>query len=201
MWDWDHLNSCLHRDLKHFVFKYSHHYHILFGRWNGFCLFRSTFFRRNPWFKLFFHFWGAVMHPCFINCNKIRLNFEIVTRDHFWFTISYRGTHLADNFFMPQCSCNILNTRYFEMFTLSDISRTFTQRSSKTISWILLTIPSVVISTGTSSASVVLLKPQQNSECIIHKWFFFMNYIMWRSTIAIIFFQIFFSFGFFSSKK
>jgi len=94
--------------------------HHLSGRLYGLRLLRSWF---TQWCLLFWSFLRLgceVMDPCFIHSNeidaeihlKLRWNiskhcFEIGTRSHLWSTVSKRGTHLVDSFFIPNCSCKI----------------------------------------------------------------------------------------------
>ena len=74
--------------------------------------------------------------------NSLRWNiskhcFEIITRSRLWSTVSKRGTHLADSFFIPNCSCK--NWNHCAMWYVCGLNKrscTFTCRSVKTISWI-----------------------------------------------------------------
>lgn len=69
---------------------------------------------------------------------------EVVTRLRLLSGVSKRGTHLAESFLMPKISCRIWSTRFFEMPTVSAISRTFSRRSANTRSWIFGVFSSVV---------------------------------------------------------
>ena len=88
-----------------------------------------------------------------------------LSRSHLWSTVSKRGTHLADSFFIPNCSCKIEITVPCDMPVASISSRTFTRRSVKTISWILSMISGVAASIGHSErdASHVDVRPRLNS--------------------------------------
>ena len=73
--------------------------------------------------------------------------FEIIT-SCLRSTVNKRGTHLADSFFILNCSCKIEITVPCDMPVASTSSRTFTRRSVKTISWILSMISDVAASIG-----------------------------------------------------
>ena len=120
-----------------------------------FCLLWSRFAGFSPLFRLFFRFWCVIVNPSTVtkrrrNSFGLHLNmskqcFEVVMRFRFCSTVSKRGTHLADSFFMPNVSCRTFCMRSVEIFTMLAISLIFTRRSANMISWILLTISSVVL--------------------------------------------------------
>ena len=127
-----------------------------------------------------YSFWCVMVDPCFINSDEtpqklfrialkhVQKCFEVVMRFHFCSTVSKRGTHLADNFFMPNVSCRTFCMRSVEIFTMLAISLIFT-RSANTTSWILLTISSIVTSIGRPgrSSSKMDFRPRLNSLYIL----------------------------------
>src|SRR5436190_22033977 len=104
------------------------------------------------------------------NSFGLRLNmskqcFEVVMRFRLCSNVSKRGTHLADSFLMPNVSCRTFCMRSVEIYTMLVISLIFTRRSANTISWILLTISSVVTSIGRPGrfSSKMDVRPRLNS--------------------------------------
>jgi len=99
------------------------------------------------------------MDPRFIHRHKTskkvrsitlqqRQTIESSTRCCFWSTVSKRGTHRADSFFISKRSCKMYLARSFEMPTASANSRNFTLRSLKTIRCTCFTISAFVASFG-----------------------------------------------------
>jgi len=93
---------------------------------------------------LILHLRCEVMDPCFIHSNEstqkfvwitLKHCFEIVTRLRLRSTMSKRGTHLADSFFIFNCLCKIEFTVPCDMLVVSTSLRTFIRQSIKTISW------------------------------------------------------------------
>lgn len=116
--------------------------HDFFGRWNRSRVFCSSFVGWSPLVWLFFHFWRIVMDPSFISplTNRCRNSFalrlkrsEVSMQFHFY-------SHLVDSFPLPNFSCRIFCIHSVEMCTMSAM-----------ISWMLLTISSVVTSMGWQS--------------------------------------------------
>ena len=69
-------------------------------------------------------------NPFGLRWNISKHCFEIVTRSRLWSTVSKRGTHLADSFFIPNCSCKIKITVPCDMPVASTHSRTFTRQTN-----------------------------------------------------------------------
>jgi len=98
------------------------------------------------------------MDLCFVHNNESTQKFIWIMLKHlqtlFWnhhtialiVTMSKRGTHLADSFFIPNCSCKIGTPVSCDMPMASISSLTFTLRSVKTISWTLSMMSDVAIS-------------------------------------------------------
>ena len=99
-----------------------------------------------------------------------------------------RGTHLADSFFMPNVSCRTFCMRSVEIFTKLAISLIFTQWSVNTISWILLTIFSIVTSIGRPGRSSSKMDVSATLKFVV-------QYLSHRRCVVLIYgMQLFFDF-------
>ena len=119
------------------------------------------------------------MDPCFVHSNESTQKFIWITLKHLQIlflnhtvarsTVSKRGTHLADSFFIPNCSCKIEITVPCDMPVVSTSSRTFICRSVKTISWTLSMISGTAASIGhpEQDASHVDVRSRLNSSNFI----------------------------------
>jgi len=107
--------------------------HHFSGRFYGLLW---SWFTRWRLFWLFLRFGCEVMFTVMNwrrNSSELHWNiskhcFEI-TRSCLWSTVSKCGTHLADRFFIPNCSCKIEITVPCDMPVASTSSRIFTRRS------------------------------------------------------------------------
>lgn len=62
----------------------------------------------------------------------------------FWSTVSSRGTHLMNEFFVSNCRCEILHSPSFQLFAASALSGNFSFLSLINKSWIMLKVTAVM---------------------------------------------------------
>lgn len=122
--------------------------------------------------------WCIVVDPCFIHDNTPMQKVSFITVEKnqtgLWIINSLlflircynkHGTHFAKSFFIPECSCKIVNTVPSDMFAVSAISLNSILRSDNTILRTFMMFSSLIAAFGRPlhSASVVAVQPCLNS--------------------------------------
>ena len=130
--------------------------HHLSGRLYDLRLLRSWFTRWSLLFWLFLrlgvkwwiHVSSTVMNRCRnsfgLRWNIFKYCFEIVTRSQLS-TVSKRDTHLADSFFIPNCSCKIEVTVPYDMSSsFNKLAHFHSSINQKKQSWTLSSVAALI---------------------------------------------------------